>query len=257
MNLRGRVGRRLNLARANKVVRLIAAQYASVTSELHYHGSEVFFQEFLDLKGFFRRAFQALAYNTIEGDYAEFGCFGARTFTLAWGASRLVGHSAHLWAFDSFQGLPQSTDVRDIHAGWLPGAMAMSERQFIDTCLGNGLDREAFTTVVGFYSDSLSPVATGRRPDKVCFAYIDCDLYSSTIEALRFLGDRLCHGAIIAFDDYFCFSTSHPSGERLAAAEYFGDHPKWRLVPYIQWGWYGMSFMVEDRATGPIREQSS
>lgn len=237
------------IARGNHVRRRLAAQYQAVTNDLRFAPSDQVFNESLERKELFRRAFQALAYNGIKGDYAEFGCFGAATFTLAWGAARLVGHPAHLWAFDSFQGLPPSSDPRDAHDGWTEGAMSMTEPLFIDRCLENGLPREDFTTVAGYYSDSLDSGARGDRPERICFAYIDCDLYSSTRDVLLFLGPRLCNGAVLAFDDYFCFSETHPSGERIAAAEYFADHASWRLVPFVQWGWHGMSFMVEDRRT--------
>jgi O-methyltransferase len=239
------------LARPKHVARSLEAEYLGITGGLRYHPSDQWWQEFADLKSFIRRAFQVLVYNGIEGDYAEFGCWGARTFTLAWGAARLVGHPAHLWAFDSFQGLPATTDTRDDHPGWTPGQMTMSETVFTETCLANGVPRQAFTIVPGFYADSLSPDVIGPRPERICFAYIDCDLYSSTTEVLRFLAPRLRHGMVLAFDDYYCYSPSRPSGERLAIGELFAENPDWQLLPFVQWGWYGMSFIVERRAVGP------
>jgi hypothetical protein len=206
--------------------------------------------ELADLKRFIRRAFQALVYNGIEGDYAEFGCWGGRTFTLASGAARLLGHGAHLWAFDSFEGLPASEDPRDDHKAWLPGAMAMSQSAFIDTCVRNGVPRASFTTVPGYFDKTLTAGGTAL-PRRICFAYVDCDLYTSTREVLTFLADRLCHGAVLAFDDYYCFGESQTAGERLAASEVLGAHDRWRLVPYIQYGWAGMSFLVEDRRENP------
>jgi O-methyltransferase len=253
--VRARAHRRLDTwppaTRLNRVRHLVTAGYRSMSRELEYYPSDQFRQELLDLKHLMRRGFQALAYNGIKGDYAEFGCYGGRTFTLAWGASRLVGYDAHLWAFDSFEGLPPPADPRDAHVGWTEGVMAMSEQDFRAQCRAHGLPDRAYTTVPGFYADSLRPGSPGPRPDRISFAYIDCDLYSSTFEALEFVGDRLCTGAVVAFDDYYCFSEDHPSGERMAASEYFGDHARWRLVPYIQWGWYGMSFMVEPRDALP------
>ena len=53
---------------------------------------------------------------------------------------------------------------------------------------------------------------------------------------------------IIAFDDYFCWSATQVSGERRAMLEFFGGHEKWQLVPFIQFGWHGQSFVVEDKA---------
>jgi O-methyltransferase len=251
--MRDTVRRRVLAApRLSRIARLLHVDNGSTSSSLDFQAVDWYQDELRALTLFYRRAFQALTYNGIDGDYAEFGCCGARSFTQAWRASRVVSHAAHLWAFDSFEGLPHPSDPRDVHKGWTEGAMAMTEPAFVTTCLSEGMRRDAFTTVPGFYATSLAPDAGGPRPEIICFAYIDCDLYTSTLEALRFIAPRLCHGAVIACDDYFCCSTTHPSGERLALTEVFADHPRWRLLPYMQWGWYGMSFLVEDRANGPV-----
>jgi hypothetical protein len=52
---------------------------------------------------------------------------------------------------------------------------------------------------------------------------------------------------IIAFDDYFCHSASQISGERKAMLEIFDNNSKWGLLPYVQFGWGGNSFIIEDR----------
>lgn len=196
-----------------------------------------------------QRAFQLLAYNGIDGDYVEFGSCGATTFALAWGAAQLTGHGAHLWAFDSFEGLPPSDHPVDDHIGWTAGAMSMTEAAFVATAVERGVPIEAFTTVPGFYADTLT--SPGGLPDRIAFAYIDCDLYSSTTDVLRFLEPRLRHGMVIGCDDYYCYSTTHASGERQALAELFDGHEQWRLLPFVQWSWHGMSFIVEHRSEGP------
>ena len=213
------------------------------SAEAHYRA------EFEAQKRFLHQAFQALAYNGIDGDYAEFGCWGGTTFTLAWGAAQVTGHPAHLWAFDSFAGLPPSDHPVDDHVGWTPGAMEMSEAAFVATVAERGVPAAAFTTVPGFFSDSLA--AASGLPDRIALAYIDCDLYTSTVDVLRFLEPRLRHGMVIACDDYYCFSTTHASGERQALAELFEGNEDWRLLPFVQWGWHGMSFIVEQASEGP------
>ena len=104
-----------------------------------------------------------------------------------------------------------------------------------------------FTTVPGFYDQSLAAFAPGDEPKNIALAYIDCDLYSSTKTVLEFLMPRIKHGMIIAFDDYFCWSKSQISGERKAMLEFFSNHARWSLLPYMQFGWYGNSFVVEDK----------
>jgi O-methyltransferase len=229
---------------------MLKAEVRSVTGDMAYHPSDQWFEEFLELKRFFRMAFQTLVFNGIEGDYAEFGCCGGRTFRLAWGAARLVGHPAHLWAFDSFEGLAVSDDPRDEHPKWAPGIMAMGEADFREACLGHGMPGDSFTTVPGWYADTLGSSAPGPRPERISLAYIDCDLYTSAAEVMRFLGPYLRNGMILGFDDYYCYAPSAPSGERLAAGEYFSSSDRWQLLPYVQFGWHGMSFVVEERVAG-------
>ena len=52
---------------------------------------------------FFYNAFRALKFNGIAGDYLEFGCWGGRTFALAYHEACRHGHGVRFWAFDSFE----------------------------------------------------------------------------------------------------------------------------------------------------------
>jgi len=204
--------------------------------------------EFSDRYDFLRKSLIALKFNGIAGDYVEFGCCGAMTFCIA---HRLLTDysynlgSFHLWAFDSFQGLPGSAGAPDVHPRWKPGTLCTPVEDFHALCKSRGVPQSAYTAVPGFYDQSLDPSATGPRPDKIRLAYIDCDMFSSTETVLKFLMPRLQHGMILAFDDYYCYSNTLPSGERLALAAAFAKSPQWRLLPYLPFGWHGMSFIVE------------
>ena len=203
-------------------------------------------QEVRRRREFFYNAFMALSFNEIDGDYAEFGCSGGMTFAHAYQEAARHRHGARLWAFDSFQGLPRPAGDADAHPKWVEATMATALDQFHRDCAHHGVPRAAYEVVPGFYRDSLAAMGPTDEPTNIALAYVDCDLYSSTKEVLRFLMPRLNHGMIIAFDDYFCWSASQVSGERLAMLEFFSDGP-WELVPYMQFGWHGMSFVVEDR----------
>ena len=201
-----------------------------------------------DFSLFLRKAFIALKFNGIEGDYSEFGSNGANTLCIA---HRLLAEYSyelgpfHLWAFDSFQGFPDSRLEEDAHPHWFKGNMATSLDEFHRLCASRGVPRSAYTTVPGFYEQSLDPSAPGPRPERIRLAYIDCDMYTSTRCVLQFLAPRLQHGMVVAFDDYYCYSSTAPSGERLAASDAFAGSRQWRLLPYVQFGWHGMSFIVE------------
>jgi len=199
---------------------------------------------------FMRRAFAAQKFNGVSGDYLEFGCWGGMTFSLAYEESRRHGFECTLWAFDSFQGLPPQSTPEDAHPVWQPGALRSSLEEFHEICHTNGMPRSAYRVVPGFYEDTI-----GREheygqplPKDIAVAYVDCDLYSSTISVLTFLESRMKHGMIVAFDDYFCWSSTAVAGERKACIDFLASQERFAFTPYTQFGWHGMSFVVEDRA---------
>jgi O-methyltransferase len=224
--------------------------YRTLAGQLELEESDFFLHELADRKEFFRRAFHYLTFNGIDGDYAEFGCHGGMTFRIAWSACQNARYEAHLWGFDSFEGLPQGDDPRDGHLRRTPGWLATSLDDFHEICALAAIPPDRYTAIPGYYKSSLRPGADGSRPEKISLAYIDCDLYSSTVEVLQFLEPRLRPGSVVGFDDWFCYSSAGPSGERLAALEHFAESA-WRLVPFVQYGWFGMSFLVEDREAVP------
>jgi hypothetical protein len=207
-------------------------------------------EELRPRRDFFRRAFTLLVENGIDGDYMEFGCAGGSTFGLAYRYAARTGHPARLWAVDSFQGLPRSNDPRDSHPLWQEGYFNTSLDEFIEICAMRGIPRSRFETVQGFYADTLSPSspAFGQLPKNIAFAFIDCDLYTSTKSVLDFLAPRLKHGMLIAFDDYFAHSETSVAGERLAFLEFQKTMPQFAFLPYIQYGTMGQSFIVESRS---------
>jgi O-methyltransferase len=64
---------------------------------------------------------------------------------------------------------------------------------------------------------------------------------------LEFLRARLKHGMVVAFDDYFCWSATQPSGERKALEEYRAGDDRREWVPFVQYGWHGQLFVLESR----------
>lgn len=200
-----------------------------------------------------RKAFTVLAFNGISGDYLEFGSYGGMTFALAYKESRRVKFRCKLWSFDSFRGLPPQASPEDEQQNWVEGAMSMGLEDFIATCRGNGISDDDYFTVPGYYEDTIAheDKIGLPLPNDVALAYIDCDLHSSTRTVLRFLSSRMKHGMILALDDYYCYSPRTLSGERLACLEFLLNDSRFHFSPFVQFGWHGMSFIVEDRAMHP------
>lgn len=203
--------------------------------------------ELTEREKFLNHAFQALKFNGIDGDYAEFGCSGGHTFGFAYHQAIFNGFETHLWAFDSFQGLPSGDSPRDDHPVWQEGALRTDLGAFRSICRSNDVPEEAYTTVEGYYSETLDNARPNDEPRNIALAYIDCDMYSSTKSVMNYLLPRMKHGMILAFDDYFCWSPTQVSGERLAMMEAFDNSERWNLLPYLQYSWAGMSFVIEDK----------
>jgi len=129
-------------------------------------------------------------------------------------------------------------------------------QEFIKICNENHIPRSEFRIVPGYFEESLRDTASDNLPQNISLAYVDCDLYSSTKSVLEFLTPRMKHGMIIAFDDYYCWSPSQLSGERKACTEYFRNNGKWVLLPFIKYGWGGMSFVVEDKKLNGVIKTS-
>lgn len=199
-----------------------------------------------DESDFFWDAFVALRVNHVTGDYAEFGCHTGGSFQAAYHALEKFAPDRHMWAFDSWDALPDD-HPRDAHPGWelAAGVGAGGVDNFHAACERNGVKRSAYTTVEGYYNETLPVIGETGAPADIALAYIDCDLYSSTVTVLEFLRPRLKHGMIVAFDDWFCWSPTEPSGERVALQEFVLDNPEWRFYRYRNIHWSGIAFVVE------------
>ena len=197
------------------------------------------------LDDFFWKAFFYLRMNQIDGDYLEFGCgSNVRSFRLAYKYRNLEYSCPRLFAFDSFQGLPEPQGI-DRHPQWEEGAMAVSLAQFHRIMRAEGAKRGDYRTVPGFYADTLDHVAPQDYGiERAAMVFVDCDLYASAASVLRFVADILVDGAILAFDDWFCFNGDSNRGEQRACREFLEANPRLTLSEYLPIGWHGKSFLV-------------
>ena len=199
--------------------------------------------KFLD--EFFWKCFFMLRMNQAEGDYLEFGSgSNVRSFRLAYKYQQLEYGRPRLFSFDSFAGLPEPEGI-DRHPLWSRGSMAVSLEQFHGVMRGVGASEDEYRAVPGFYSETLdeaSPADYGI--EKAAMVFVDCDLYASAVSVLGFVKDILEDGAILAFDDWFCYRGSPRRGEQRAFAEFAEAHAELSFSEYLTFGWHGKSFIV-------------
>ncbi len=155
-------------------------------------------------------------------DYYEFGLFRGFTFLTAFETLRdLKLDGVRLYGFDSFEGLPEVEGVDKGSGQFFAGQFSCGREAVEASLRERGMDWSRADLIEGFYSDVLTEELRGKhefRPAAVVL--LDCDLYSSTREALDWLDPYLVDGSIILFDDWLSYGGSDESGQPKAWAEF-------------------------------------
>jgi len=147
----------------------------------------------------------------LEGDVCEFGVAQGELSAVL--ANEIMDTPKRLHLFDSFEGLPMPSDkdklIDDVlNLGSMEayaGKMANPENLVISRLKSTGFPNERTKIHKGFF-ENLIPQRLGF-PKKVAFAYIDFDFHDPIKQALEFLDEVACPGAIFVVDDYDYFST--------------------------------------------------
>jgi len=184
----------------------------------------------------------------VPGDYAEFGVYQGTTFAHAYQRMASYFDAMKFVAFDSFEGLPKPEGV-DVANGYTSNfheqEFSCSEEEFLERMEAAGVDLARVHTVKGWFDKTLNPPDTSEHGlDQVSAAWIDCDLYESTVPVLKFLTSRLSTGSVIAFDDWKCFRNQPDFGEQRAVGEWLAENPEITLRELFTYGWYGAVFTV-------------
>ncbi len=184
----------------------------------------------------------------LQGDYLEFGVFEGKTFSYAFKNMARLFPEMQFVALDSFEGLPEpkGIDANDNHtSGFYKGQFACGAEQFESNLRARGVDMSRVPMIKGWFDSSLSP--GGRASDtvaKVAAAWIDCDLYESTVPVLNFLTSRLSVGAVLLFDDWRCYRNLPEFGQQRTCREWLAANPQVRLNEFVDFGFHGQAFTV-------------
>jgi len=209
--------------------------------DIHYHKYNT------DREEFFLKCMRFIAWNQIEGDYLEFGCCTGVTFRLAHKYSRLEDLDMHLYAFDSFAGMPEPKGV-DVEPQWSAGWFHQTIQDFENKLRSAGIKQSEYTLVPGYYSKSLNEDTREKlEVKKAALILVDCDYYESTVPVLDFILPYLQTGTVIAIDDFYLFKGDPDRGEQRALREFLQQHPEIELVEYLNFGWHDKSYIVKKR----------
>lgn len=136
----------------------------------------------------------------IEGDIVEFGCFAGTTSLFLQRLILELAPKKKLYLYDSFQGLPEKSqqDLSAAGQDFIAGELIATKSQLKLNFKKANLSLRNVKIKKAWFSD----LKTKDLPDKICFAFLDGDFYSSIQNSLNLIKDKVAAGGIIIIDDY-------------------------------------------------------
>jgi len=197
-------------------------------------------------------------FENVEGDYLEFGCYKGYSFINAYKfivntpsirssfeTKNLKIYQRKFYAFDSFEGLPviESTDKE--HPRFKQGEYSCSKEEFIENLKKEKIDLNDIRIIPGYYENTLNnELKKNKNLKKAAIVMIDCDLYESTKDVLKFITNLVHNGTIIIFDDWFSYKGDPNKGEQKACSEWLAKNKNIKLIPFSRYSYTQMSFIV-------------
>lgn len=137
----------------------------------------------------------------VEGDVVELGCYRGDTSLLF---ERVVeewnrgGERKKLWIYDSFEGLPDKSAEDESVAGtqFQAGELAVTKREVVERFKRAGL--RVPVVKKGFFEE----LGSDDLPERICFGFLDGDLYGSIRTSLRLCAPRVAKGGVLVVHDY-------------------------------------------------------
>ncbi len=167
--------------------------------------------------------------NGINGDYYEFGLGEGFSFILANKTTKQLSgkfknlKNTRFIGFDSFEGLPEIENI-DKHITWKKGKYRYSSKKFIDSLQKNKIDTKKVMIIKGLYKDSLKKEAYDilkyLNYKKASIIFIDCDLYKSAKQVMKFINNLIQEGTVIILDDWAMYKLRKDRGIQKAYYEW-------------------------------------
>lgn len=163
--------------------------------------AENFVERFLDDAKRFQTDADTLRFASdmasLDGLYIELGVYKGRTinFISALNPTKII------YGFDSFKGLPEDWERTDKHFPKESFALEKNEQPYLNPNIVINID---------LFHQSLPEFCQNHmsKDSQISFLHVDCDLYSSTRDALKHLGPFLRRNSVVIFDEFYNYPGS-------------------------------------------------
>jgi hypothetical protein len=155
-----------------------------------------------------RRMARACDQDRVPGAFVDCGCFNG-------GSSVMMSSGApdrEVWAFDSFEGLPEAGPRDPVHAQDWVGQLVASEAKVCEA-FSRFASPGRLHVIKGWFEESFP--AAARQIDQIAILHADGDWYDSVKLTLETFEPRVRPGGFVVIDDYGAWE-----GAREATHEY-------------------------------------
>ena len=121
-------------------------------------------------------------------------------------------YSRKVIGFDTFEGLPKTTQNDEVKSGWLSNTSLDSVKQYLSNYEN-----------LFFYKGYFPQTAKNLTSEKFCLVHLDTDLYQSTLDSLEFFWPKMVKGGRIISHDY---NAGNIGGVKQAFKEFFKESPE-------------------------------
>lgn len=154
----------------------------------------------------------------IEGSIVEMGCSNGCSSICIAGILKEFGSNKEFHVYDSFEGLPDLSD-KDyyLNSGFKKGSCRASIEEFISNLNKYNLNNPVI------HKGWFNQIPDNQYPEKICFAFLDGDLYSSITDSFNKIYNKVVSNGVIIVHDY-----SYPKlpGVKLACEDFLKDKPE-------------------------------
>jgi hypothetical protein len=166
------------------------------------------------------------------GDYLEFGVsHGTSMLCMYQVLTELNLDTVRLFGFDSFEGLPKEADDE---GQWKKGDFAANVDDVKKYLSKNGIDWNRVVLEKGWFNETLTPTFKEKNNiKKASIIMVDCDIYYSTVDVLKFCEDIIGDHAVLIFDDW------ESKAEQRAFDEFLKRNARFKIEEFGKYSYRG------------------